>query len=359
VTFEPLAESYDSLMLNKLGTDNAPDVVYVNQSYAPDWIDLGVLEPLDSYISAAGYDTSHFYPGYLAPFQRNGQTWGFPKDSSVLGMETNDDMLTTAAQSIPTTTDELVTVAQAIKAANIPDLANGAPMCFSNEWQRAGAFVEAAGGGMVTDDGTTEAIDSEQSKAAIQWYLDQIHSGLAMTPTDLGVDWCGAALEQKLVAIAFEGNWIGGAMKADAPDVHYTVSPIPQNTEQATLSYTVAYSIASRSQNKEAAWVLLSWLTSQEGMQEWVNGGLVLPARDDVTVNDPGLQTFAPYAAFAHPGEGVTPQWTKVSDAFKTALLTAAQSSTGTADDVIAATKPVLEEVLSGAGASASPSSSP
>jgi multiple sugar transport system substrate-binding protein len=360
VTFESLAESYDSLMLNKLGTDNAPDVAYVNQPVAQDWIAQGVLAAFEDLPSAAGNDTSHFYPGFLAPFQRDGKTYGYPKDSSVLGMQTNDAMLTAASvTAVPTTTDELVAAATAIKNANIPDLANGAPMCFSNEWQRAGAFVFAYGGSMVTDDMTASAIDSPESKTALDWYLKQIHDGLAMTPTDLGVDWCGAALSQKLVAIAFEGNWVGPAMKNDAPDVAYTVSAIPKATEQATLSFTAGYAIAQRSQQKEAAWVLLQWLTSKEGMQEWVNGGLVLPARDDLTVSDAQLAKYAPFGAFAHQGEGYMPQWSVVSDAFKSSLLSAAQSATGTSDTVITATKAALDQVLSGAPPSASPSSSP
>jgi hypothetical protein len=55
-------------------------------------------------------------------------------------------------------------------------------------------------------------------------------------------------------------------------------------------------------------------------MQEWVNGGLVLPARSDVTPQSERQQTYAPFAEFAFPGEGVTPQWGQVSGALNGAL---------------------------------------
>ena len=45
------------------------------------------------------FDTSAFVPAYLAPFQRDGATYAFPKDSSMLGMQTNDQMLTDAQVS--------------------------------------------------------------------------------------------------------------------------------------------------------------------------------------------------------------------------------------------------------------------
>jgi len=362
VTFESIAADYDPLMLAKLGTDNAPDVLYVNQPVAQNWITQGVLASFDEIPGAAGNDTSHFYPGFLTPFQQNGKTYGYPKDSSLLAMQSNDEMLATAnVTAVPTTTEELVAAATAIKNANIPDLVS--PMCFNNEWPRAGAFVEAYGGSMVSDDATTLEIGSPESKTALDWYLKQIHDGLAATNTDIGADWCGAAFGAKQVAFAFEGNWIGAAMTDQYPDVAYTVSAIPKATEQATLAFTAGYGIAERSQQKDLAWVLLSWLTSKEGMQEWVNGGLVLPSRDDVTATDPQLAKYAPFAAFAHQGEGYIPQWSVVADAFKSSMLTAAQSPTGTADEVIAATTTAWDQATSGASPSpstgASPSSSP
>lgn len=346
VTFEPLAESYEALMLNKLGVaGEAPDLFYMGQNIAPDWIDQGVIQALDELPQFAGFDTSAFYPGYLSPFQRDGHTYGFPKDSSVLGMQTNDEMLTTATVEIPATVADLEAAANTIKTAAIEGM--DAPMCFSNEWQRAGAFIEANGGGMLNEDGTAAAIDSPESKEAIDWYLRMIREDLAATPADMGVDWCGQAMSEERVAFAFEGNWIGSAMKENAPDLAYTVSPIPSGTEQATLSFTVSYAMSPHSENKDAAWELIAYLTGPEGMQEWVNGGLVLPARSDVTVEDPDLAKYSPFAEFAHPGEGVTPGWFAVSDAFKSALLSAAQGD-GTADDVVDATLPVLEAALAG-----------
>jgi multiple sugar transport system substrate-binding protein len=354
VTFTPLADSYDSSMLVQLGTDNAPDLVYVNQSVSQDWINQNVLTALEDLPAAAGNDTSHFYPGFLKPFQKDGKTYAYPKDSSMLGMETNDDMLAAANVQIPTTTDELVAAATAIKNANIEGLE--VPMCMSHEWQRAGAFVYSFGGAMINDDGSL-AIGSAESKAGLDWYLQQIHDGLGMTVPDLGVGYCGDALKAKQVAIAFEGNWIGSDMATNAPDVKYTVSAIPMATEAATLAYTAGYAIPSRSQNKDAAWVLLQWLTGKEGMQAWVDGGLVLPSRDDVTVNDPLLAKFAAFAPSAHQGEGYFPQFSTVSDAFKNAMLTAAQNPSGTSDEVITATKAAYDQLMG--GASASPSTSP
>jgi multiple sugar transport system substrate-binding protein len=337
VTFEVIAGEYPALMATRLPSD-PPDLFYVNQAYSQDWIDQGLLAPLDQMATDAGFDLAAFYPGYLSPFQRDGQTYAFPKDSSVLGMQTNDEMFAAAGVAIPTTTDELVTAAQALKDNGVEW-----PMCFAPEWQRAGAFVHGFGGGIVDETGTV-TFDSPETLAGLQWYLDQYANGLATTAADAGAGWCGEAFGKELVAISFEGNWIGPFMSSTYPDVAYTVSAMPAGPmEQATLSYTVGYGIHPNAPNAEASWALLSYLTGQEGMQEWVNGGLVLPARSDVTPQSENQQKYAGFAEFAYPGEGVTPEWGAVSSALNGAL---GGEATGghSAQAVVDATMPALAD---------------
>ncbi|HEV8053951.1 MAG TPA: extracellular solute-binding protein, partial [Candidatus Limnocylindrales bacterium] len=296
VAFEVIAGEYQNVMLPRLGTGDAPDLFYVQQGYAQDWITQELMQPLDDQIAAAGFDLAPFFPGYLAPFQQDGLTYGIPKDSSVLAMQTNDEMLATAEVEIPTTVEELETAARALKEGGVET-----PMCFAAEYARAGAFIEAHGGGMLNEERTEQAIDTPESRAGLDWYIRMYQEGLAQYPGQIGADWCGAALAAGQVAIAFEGNWIGPAMAENAPDLAYTVSPIPQATEEATLSFTAAYAYSPDSPNPEGSWALLSYLTSQEGQQAWVDGGLVLPSRDDVDVNETTLAQYAPFGEFAHP----------------------------------------------------------
>lgn len=342
VQFEVIAGEYGPVMLTRLGGGDAPDLFYVQQGYSQDWIAQGVLQPLDERISAAGVDMSAFYPAYLAPFQQDGQTYGIPKDSSVLGMQTNDQMLTDASVEIPTTVEELEAAARALKEAGVET-----PMCFASEYARAGAFIHAYGGGMLTEDRTAPLIDSPESRAALDWYLSMHEDGLAQNPPQMGVAWCGQALGEERVAISFEGNWVGPAMSGTYPEVAYTVSPIPTADEQATLSFTAAYAYSPDSPNPDGSWALLSFLTGQQGMQQWTNGGLVLPSRSDVEVQEETLQLYAPFAETAYAGEGLLPGWSQIQDAFNGALRNAADGN-GTTDDIVNATVPAIEAALGG-----------
>jgi multiple sugar transport system substrate-binding protein len=80
-------------------------------------------------------------------------------------------------------------------------------------------------------------------------------------------------------------------VKAAVPADPYSIHPMPANARRGNLAFTVAYAIASASQHKQAAWELLSYLTGRAGMQAWVDGGVALPSRDDVTPL-PGSDVF-------------------------------------------------------------------
>ena len=103
-----------------------------------------------------------------------------------------------------------------------------------------------------------------------------------MIPADTGAGWCGEAFGLGQAAMTMEGNWLVPPMENDFTDTPYEVAELPQGTQQGNLAFTVAYSIGVDSANKEAAWVLLQYLTGPEGMAQWTGQGLALPSREDV-----------------------------------------------------------------------------
>jgi ABC-type glycerol-3-phosphate transport system substrate-binding protein len=70
------------------------------------------------------------------------------------------------------------------------------------------AFVEENGGSMLNDSRSAATIDSPAARGAVDFYLGLVRDGLAALPSDLGEGWCGQAIADGKVAIAFEGNWL-------------------------------------------------------------------------------------------------------------------------------------------------------
>jgi multiple sugar transport system substrate-binding protein len=279
VRYSPVSGDYPAAMLAKFSARRPPDVFYVDSNVIPDWIEQGVLEPLDGYVEENDFDTGPFFPSLLDAFKGpDGQQYGLPKDWSPLATFTNDELLQQAGVDPPSNWDELRSAAEQLDGK----VKGGKPICLSPDWARLLAFVYQNGGSFLNEDETEATINSPEAKEAVDFYVGLVNDGLAAPPDQLGAGWCGEALGKGVAAIVFEGNWLVPFMNSTFPDVAYTISPMVSGEEDGNLAFTVSYSIGADSKNKEAAWVLLSYLTGQDGMATWTSLGLALPSRDDV-----------------------------------------------------------------------------
>jgi multiple sugar transport system substrate-binding protein len=289
--------NYDQAMLAKFSARQPPDVFYLNSEKAPTWISQGLIAPLDKYVKKTKFKTGPFYPRLLNAFKAKGHIYGFPKDWSPLGMEINLDMLAKAGGKAPTTWAQLRSVAQRLKGQMS---GTARPICLSAEWQRALAFVYQ-NKGTVLRNGRPQ-FTSAAVRQAMNFYVQLQKDGLGDTPAKLGVGWCGEAIGKEKAAIAFEGNWAFPYLPETFPNVRWRFFPMPKGKVRSTLAFTVSYSSSPASKNKDAAWVLISYLTGKTGMKLWTSKGLALPARSDVKVNfpAPSRKPLLQEAGYAH-----------------------------------------------------------
>jgi len=273
---DPYAEG----MLARFASRKPPDVFYVDSNVAPDWIRQGVLETLNDEIAKYKFSTKPFFPRLLSAFTSKGKIYGFPKDWSPLAMETNNAMFTKAGARIPTNWTTLRSAAQSLRSSDA--VPGGRPICLSPGWDRLLAFVYQNGGSFLNAAKTKATVNTPAVKGAVNYYVGLVKSGLAGTPAQLGVGWCGEALGKEKAAIIFEGNWVIPFMRESFPNVRYRVNPMVGNKQKGNLAFTVSYSIAKDSKQKAAAWTLLVFLTGRDGMKTWTSKGLALPSRSDV-----------------------------------------------------------------------------
>ena len=308
VDYQVIEGDYLAAMTASFSARKPPDVFYVDSSVAPDWIDQQLLEPLDSYIEANDFDTEPFFDPLVDTFRGpDDKLYGLPKDWSSLATFTNKQLVEDAGVDVPTTWEELRSVAQEVK---VPD---GAAICLDDDWARWMPWVFQGGGSFLNEDKTEVTVDSPETKEAFEFWTGLYKEGLVATPEKLGVGWCGEAIGKKKSAIVFEGNWAVPFLDETYPDIDYAIHPLVQGEEEANMAYTVSYSMAADSKNKEAAWVLLSYLVGPDGMKIWTSKGLALPSREDV---DPveGREPFIDDADVAH-GWQLAPKFTQVYDA--------------------------------------------
>ena len=339
VDYQPVAGDYPAAMTAKFSAGEPPDLFYVDSSVAPEWIDEQVLLDLEPLAAERGFDTSAFYPGYLDAFKGpDGGVFGFPKDGNTLAMAYNTDLFEAAGIEPPTDWAGLTAAATALTKGDTK------AFCLNHSLDRALAFIYQNGGSLLSDDKTQNTFDSPETRAALQTYLGWFAGGQAARAADLGDDWCGKSLGEGKVAMIFEGGWVDPYMKNTYPDTKYAWAPMPQGTEQATLGFTVSYSIGVDSENKDAAWVLLQYLTGPEGMKTWTEGGVANPSRQDVAPA-PGKEILVEGAAYAHPWSFI-PGFSGINDAFNNAMTAQIEAKSDDPAPVVDATKSAIDQEL-------------
>ncbi|MBE1877293.1 extracellular solute-binding protein [Myceligenerans pegani] len=276
-----------------------PDLFYVSVDGFPGYAANGSLEPYGDQIEA------DFYPTLVESFTYDDTFYCAPKDFSTLALIINDDAWEEAgltASDHPATWEDLRSVAERLTTDDQVGLT------FGPEWQRVGAFMAQAGGGLLDDAGSA-AVDSPENAEALAFVQDMLADGIAAYPSAVDAGWGGEAFGLQAAAMTIEGNWVTGALANDFPDVDYTVVPLPSGPGGAgTLQFTNCWGVAADSQNKEAAIDLVRHLVADEQQMTFAEGFGVMPSV--ASVRDRWSEEFPEQAAFldgVDDAQGVPP----------------------------------------------------
>ncbi|HBM81184.1 MAG TPA: ABC transporter substrate-binding protein [Clostridiaceae bacterium] len=253
----------------KIASKTAPDIYYLDVSLAAKFINEKLVDPIDKYLDKA--DMEDFFPNLLEGYQKDGKTYGIPKDYNPLVLFYNKDMFDKAGIKPPTTWDEL-------KEAAAKTTANGViGLTLENDPQRFGAFILQNGGKI--NDGDKPAFNTPEAAEALDFYYSFAKNKTGATYKDMGVDWAGPALAQKKTAMIMAGGWVIPFMTQNAPDVKYGMVPLPKGKQYGNLLFTVAYVLNKDSKHKDQAMDVAKFLTGKDGLKLVADSGLAIPSR--------------------------------------------------------------------------------
>ncbi|WFE49730.1 extracellular solute-binding protein [Micromonospora sp. WMMD1155] len=272
VTVTP-AQDLTQQLGQALAGGTPPDVFYVDAAQFADYASVGALEPYGDRISNPG----DFYESLRTTFTYDGKLYCAPKDFSTLALQINTDLWAEAGLTdadVPTTWDQLTTVAQKIKAKG------QVPLALGDTRDRIGAFMVQNGGWLTSKDGKQPTADTPENLAALQYVKTMLTTGLAKYPKQLDAGWSGEAFGKGKAVMTIEGNWIKGALQTDFPNVKYKVVALPAGPKgQGTLSFTQCWGVAAKSRYKDQAIKFVEAMTSGEQQMAFSKAFGVMPSR--------------------------------------------------------------------------------
>jgi multiple sugar transport system substrate-binding protein len=304
--YEPVPGQYYPKLLTMLASKTAPDVFYLDILYfQPFLAKRSILRPLDDLIASSSIRVSDFIPSLVSAFSDQGKVYGIPKDFNTLGLYYNRESFERAGLAPPDEGWDLARFREAAKRLTRPQ--GPAPRYgFAMPPDNADRFLPIAamfGASLYAPDGSC-AIASPQGVQALTFYAglrrtDQV----AIFPSEVGSSWTGDAFGRAQAAMVFEGSWLTPYLAESFPKLGYGVTQLPRGpVGRSNFLFTVAYVIPQSAQHPEAAWKLISYLTS-EAAQERIT--FALPSRTAVSTRfvakHPAYRPILAAAAYAKP----------------------------------------------------------
>ena len=251
-----VANDLNQQLAQGFAAGSPPDVFYLTDDVLAGYAGNGSLVAYGDQLT----NKDDFYPSLVENFTVDDEFYCAPKDFSTLALVINTELWTAAGLTdadVPTTWEDLTAVSKALTTGGTVGLAFGA------EYPRVGAFMAQADGGLVVDG---EAVaNSEANVEALEYVKTNLVDGNFAYAADVGAGWGGEAFGKELSAMTIEGNWIGGALTNDFPDVQYLVTELPEGPGgKGTLQFSTCWGMSADSPNQQAALELIEYLTSAD-----------------------------------------------------------------------------------------------
>jgi arabinogalactan oligomer/maltooligosaccharide transport system substrate-binding protein len=301
-----------------------PDVFIYAQDRLGGWIEAGnTVEPIDFFLDDA--TRGRFIPSTLEAMTYRGSVYGLPLNYKVITLVYNKALVKTP----PRTSGELVAMAK-----KLTDRRAGR---FGLAYSYADFYYHAALmnglGGRVFDPGTKPVLDAPENVKSLELLLRWLDKDQIL-PKEPSTALITALFNEGKAGIVFSGPWFLGEI---AKGVDWSLALLPTLDEaggrpmRPWITVEGVY-VAAPSQQKEAAFELVKWLTGVEAGKVMALEGRQSPAAKSVyddprIANDPVLKAFKDQVEVAIPMPNVpemTMVWSPATTAMNTVIRHAA-----------------------------------
>jgi ABC-type glycerol-3-phosphate transport system substrate-binding protein len=281
-----------------------PDVLMVQVDWIAEFADLGMIEALDAMIAK---EPKSFFDGIPTTFHQKwrGKQYYLPLETGSVALFYNTKIFAAAGiAGPPKTWDEFADIARKVTKpenrifATTSTLGTEPP---TNMTYDIYPLILQAGGKIIDSAANKAVFNSPEGVKAIEWYVDRINKDKVAAPGVLsnGEREKRANFASGNIAMMFEGPWGISIQKQLNPNLEFAIAPLPTNATNGTMVRGSMNTITAQSQNKEAAWKFLSWISGPTGAAMWSKGTGAFPSRSDVTTQDwfKDRKEFQPFAA--------------------------------------------------------------
>jgi multiple sugar transport system substrate-binding protein len=295
-------DDFNRTLQQSAAAGELPDVALINAFDTGQMADAGIIEDISPYVDEWG-EQDAYYPTGWETGQVDGATYGIPHLADDYAVYVNEDVLAQAGVSVPTTWDEMEEAAAQVASSGAAPYGIAVAGVEGAEGATAVLLRALAAGGSLESFGDAAGVE------ALESFQRMVESGaLSQGFLTWNEDDAMTAFTNGEVAFAINSASAVNVVSEAAPDMSWTVAPIPSDETTATFLSAENLTIGAGSADADAAWDLIAWLQRPDVLEAYLPERNKLPARDDVPVDDPIRQIFADQLAnaWAPTGEVAT-----------------------------------------------------
>ncbi len=283
----PYSQMRDKIISSFLAPEATYDLIIVDNPWMVDFANAGYLEPLDTRIEKAGghYDYDDFAEPLREIGEVNDRIYGVPFYNYALSLIYRKDLFREAGITPPEDLYDFQVAAEKLTTGARAGIAMQPRRGYKifEEWAN---WLYAAGGQIQDEDGNV-TLDTPEAREALKRYIETYRNAAPRNSLNWAFDQALRATASGQAAMMISYNWM-------LPTLNNPDGPAGERAGEFGLSEVPGgkavlgswhWSIPSNSDNKQAAWAFVRWVTAPEQAVERVIAGGA-PVRNSVMRNE-------------------------------------------------------------------------
>jgi multiple sugar transport system substrate-binding protein len=313
VQFEFIGSDYFPKVFTNLVSGNPYDIITFNSTDTPQFIDRGLLLPLDDLIARDGFDLEDFDSKALEQWTYDGKLYGLSNDMGSFHCYFNLDLFEKAGIKPPSSTDEwtwdqlmeyaeALTVKEGDQIVQYGFAANDVQWC----WEM---WANLNGATIWNDDFTASKLDDPKVVEAFEFYQNLLwRAGTALRSGTIQVGASDLFIAGQL-GILLDGTWQVGYLRSKKDEVKFKwdVGLPPHNasaSEYFVPNFTGGWVIPVVAQDPDASWEVLKFYASKTFAEE-----VAFKAQSSLPTRKSALESGGFYQWPDNPPPGITPEF--------------------------------------------------
>lgn len=286
VNFVHIPQNYFQKLHLLFASNLAPDVVFLNNYYAPKYYKAGLLDDLTLYI-----DKEAYFDKALQGFSFEEKIYAIPRDVSDLVIYYNKDLFDKYKVPYPDKnwkTQDFISIAKKLTKDTDGDGDTDVwGASFETDIFYLLPYIFSNGGSILSADGERITIGDKPAVEAITEYSNYPNKyKIAPLKSDSASLTMAQLFLQQKIAMHLSGRWLVPKYRGDA-DFDWDIAPFPQGACGSVVNIdSSGYALSKSSLHKKEALKFIEFISSKQSLETLSKSGLIVPARKDVANSD-------------------------------------------------------------------------